>query len=67
MPILVRLLDSTGTQLIDSVSGDYEDSFTLESFEDLCSHFASQEPENTKSFIIARVQTWDSKQPEKVL
>lgn len=59
---LIRLYDSIGQDLIDSVSGDYEDSFTLETFDDMCNEYANL----GKSFIIARVQTIDSKQPEKV-
>ncbi|KAJ3107180.1 hypothetical protein HDU97_004600 [Phlyctochytrium planicorne] len=61
----IRLLDSTGTKVLDSVSTEYEDSFCLESFGDLVSYHAESEPKGSKAFIIARVQTWDPKQPEK--
>lgn len=62
---IIRLMDSTGKIVQDSLSGEYEDSFCLETFEDLCkAHFAVL-PVNSKGFIIARVQTVDPKQPEK--
>jgi hypothetical protein len=64
MTIQIRLLDSTGTQLLDSISGDYEDSFCLETFEDLSRLY--MERDSSKGFIIARVQTVDPKQPGKV-
>jgi hypothetical protein len=67
MTIVIRLLDSTGQELLDSISGDYEDSFCLESFEDLAKVYASSEPVNTRGWIIARVQTVDPKQPGKVV
>jgi hypothetical protein len=68
MGVFLRLLDSTGDNLIDSISGDYEDSFTLETFGELTEEFF----EDTsgpfqKTFIIARVETRDPKQPDKVL
>ena len=63
-PTVIRLLDAEGKEVQDSISGEYEDSFSLETFEDLCkAHFAAQP---TKCFIIARVQTVDPKQPSKV-
>lgn len=62
----IRLLDSKGEKILDSVAADYEDSFTLETFGDLSESHESTEPVGTKHFIIARVQTWDPKQPEKV-
>ncbi|KAJ3129953.1 hypothetical protein HK098_007219 [Nowakowskiella sp. JEL0407] len=76
---LIRLLDSSGEKVLDSVLCEYEDSFCLESFGELIqAHINSphdppaatsptQPPPPTlpKSFIIARVQTWDHKQPEK--
>ena len=62
MPDIFRLLNSEGSDLLDSISGDYEDSFSLEQFEDIChSHWKVN-----KAFIIARVQTVDPKQPDKV-
>ncbi|KAJ3259585.1 hypothetical protein HK103_002139 [Boothiomyces macroporosus] len=64
--VIIRLWDSQGKEIIDSVSGDYEDSFTLDTFADLCQMHLDSEPKNRKGFIIARVQTWDPKQPEKV-
>jgi hypothetical protein len=57
----IRLLDKDGTTLIDSVSCDYEDSFCLEAFGDL---FAAHDRAG-KAFLIARVQTWDHKQPDR--
>ncbi|KAJ3034292.1 hypothetical protein HDV00_005200 [Rhizophlyctis rosea] len=62
---IIRLLDSSGTVVMDSVSAEYEDSFSLETFEDLVEAHYESDPKGTKSFIIARVQTWDHKQPEK--
>lgn len=45
----------------DIVSGEYEDSFSLESFKDLIEMY-----ENAgKHFILARVKTWDHKKPGK--
>ncbi|ORY47667.1 hypothetical protein BCR33DRAFT_764075 [Rhizoclosmatium globosum] len=61
---VIRLLDSSGDRVLDSVSAEYEDSFCLESFGDLIAAHANCEPKGTKSFIIARVQTWDHKQPD---
>jgi hypothetical protein len=63
--VVIKLFDSTGNVLIDSVSAEYEDSFCLDSFGDLIAQHSETEPIGTKSFIIARVQTWDPKQPEK--
>ncbi|KAI8812512.1 hypothetical protein BJ742DRAFT_705616 [Cladochytrium replicatum] len=58
---IIRLLDSGGEKVLDSVSAEYEDSFCLDTFGDLIkAHRAS-----SKCFILARVQTWDHKQPEK--
>ncbi|KAI9362054.1 hypothetical protein DFJ73DRAFT_813183 [Zopfochytrium polystomum] len=65
METVVRLLDSSGVNVIDSVSAEYEDSFCLESFEDLIEQHAAVDPPGSHSFIIARVQTWDHKQPGK--
>jgi hypothetical protein len=64
---IINLIDTDGEILIDSVSGEYEDSFCLETFSDLARAHESSDPAGTKSFIIARVQTWDPKQPEKVM
>lgn len=65
MATIIRLLDATGGEVQDSISGEYEDSFSLDTFNDLCkAHFAA-EPTNTKGFVIARVQTVDPKQPDK--
>jgi hypothetical protein len=64
MGVIIRLLDAEGNQVIDSISGDYEDSFSLETFEDLCQVHFDLDPKNTKGFIIARVKTLDPKQPE---
>ena len=62
MPEVFKLLNHKGSDLLDSISGDYEDSFSLDLFVDIChSHWICK-----KSFLIARVQTVDIKQPEKV-
>lgn len=57
---MLKLID-TKNEVVDSISISYEDSFTLESFQDMieASHLAD------KSFILARVSTVDPKQPEK--
>lgn len=65
MDDVIRLLDSTGEKLLDSVSEEYEDSFCLESFGDLAQAHYECEPKGTRCLIIARVQTWDPKQPDK--
>ncbi|KAI8913536.1 hypothetical protein EDD86DRAFT_187730 [Gorgonomyces haynaldii] len=62
---IIRLLESDGETIMDSVSAEYEDSFCLDTFGDLAKSHAQADPKGTKSFIIARVQTWDPKQPEK--
>ncbi|KAJ3013734.1 hypothetical protein HKX48_005545 [Thoreauomyces humboldtii] len=62
----IRLLDSAGLNVLDSVSADYEDSFSLETFLDLAHAHNDAPPPGTKSFILARVQTWDIKQPGRV-
>lgn len=59
---VIKLLDSAGTAVIDSVSSDYEDPLCLDPFEDLCQVFHQS---NQKSFIIARVETRDHKQPDR--
>ena len=63
---VIRLFDSSETNLIDSISTEYEDSFSLETFGDLCKQFEESDPKGEKFFIIARIQTWDHKQPNKV-
>jgi hypothetical protein len=66
MGIFIRLLDSTGSNLIDSIAGDYEDSFTLDTFEAKVNEFIEASTEHQeKHFIIARVETRDPKQPGK--
>ncbi|TPX57026.1 hypothetical protein PhCBS80983_g04136 [Powellomyces hirtus] len=65
MSAVIRLMDSSGQVVLDSVATDYEDSFSLESFDDLIKAHRECDPAGTKEFIIARVQTWDHKQPEK--
>ncbi|KAJ3351859.1 hypothetical protein GGF32_004052 [Allomyces javanicus] len=84
---IIRLLDANGQDLLDSVSGDYEDSFCLETFADLIKMHAAltvdqpkpkpavdpagtiksgesvSPPPRPRCFILARVQTWDAKQP----
>ncbi|KAI8607134.1 hypothetical protein BC830DRAFT_1175655, partial [Chytriomyces sp. MP71] len=62
---IIKLLDSTGERVLDSVSAEYEDSFSLESFADLISAHENANPAGTRAFIIARVQTWDHKHPER--
>ncbi|KAJ3242309.1 hypothetical protein HDU81_005061 [Chytriomyces hyalinus] len=62
---VINLLDSTGDCVLDSVSADYEDSFCLDTFADLIAAHENTEPKGTKCFILARVQTWDHKQPDK--
>jgi len=62
---VIRLLNSSGTAVMDSVSVEYEDSFCLDTFGELIEQHQSSEPKGTKNFIIARVQTWDHKQPDK--
>jgi len=57
----IQLRDSSGSKILDSVQADYEDSFSLESFADTIAAYRKQE----KQFIIARIQTYDPKMPEK--
>ena len=65
MGIIIKILDQKKEE--DVISGDLEDSFTLETFEFYCNAFADAEPKNSKQFIIARVQTHDPKMPDKVI
>ena len=58
---IIEFYDVHETQ-IDSLSTDYEDSFTLDTFGELIDSFHKSK----KMFIIARVQTCDPKQPDKV-
>ncbi|KAJ3182545.1 hypothetical protein HDU85_002643 [Gaertneriomyces sp. JEL0708] len=62
---VICLLDSAGQTVLDSISTEYEDPFTLESFGDLVQAHREAEPQGTKAFIIARVQTWDHTQPDR--
>ncbi|KAI8612420.1 hypothetical protein BC830DRAFT_562341 [Chytriomyces sp. MP71] len=62
---IIKLLDSTGERVLDSVSAEYEDSFSLDSFADLISAHENANPPGTRAFIIARVQTWDHKHPDR--
>jgi hypothetical protein len=62
---VIRLMNSSGTAVMDSVSVEYEDSFCLDTFGELIEQHQNSEPKGTKNFIIARVQTWDHKQPDK--
>ncbi|KAI8914709.1 hypothetical protein DFJ77DRAFT_422182, partial [Powellomyces hirtus] len=48
---------------VDSIATDYEDSFSLETFGELIQAHYECDPVGSKAFIIARVQTWDIKQP----
>ncbi|KAJ3180188.1 hypothetical protein HDU85_004191 [Gaertneriomyces sp. JEL0708] len=48
-----------------SVLAEYEDSFCLETFGDLIEAHHECDPKGTRGFIIARVQTWDVRQPGK--
>ena len=63
---IIRLLDANKIELLDSLSGDYEDSFSLETFHDLCEAFENSPGNEPKRFIIARVQTNDITNPNKV-
>lgn len=65
MTEFIRLLDTTGTNVLDSVSTSYEDSFGLETFGELIQEHMNADSQGNKSFIIARVQTWDHKQPDR--
>lgn len=65
MTEFVRLLDITGTTVLDSVSTSYEDSFGLETFGELIQEHMKADSQGKKSFIIARVQTWDHRQPNR--
>jgi hypothetical protein len=67
MGVIIRLLDSTGNNIEDSIDGDYEDSFCLDTFEDLCKAHFECDPPNSKGFIIARIKSTDPKNPEKVI
>ncbi|RKO95059.1 hypothetical protein CAUPRSCDRAFT_9412, partial [Caulochytrium protostelioides] len=64
-PEAILLLDSGGVNVLDSVATDYEDSFCLDTLGDLALAHDATEPAGTKSFILARVQTWDPRQPDK--
>lgn len=44
LPEFIRLMDSTGTTVLDSVATEYEDSFCIESFGDLIQTAAQIEP-----------------------
>jgi anti-anti-sigma regulatory factor len=43
----IRLMDASGSTVLDSVSTDYEDSFCLESFGDLIKAAEEAEPAGT--------------------
>ncbi|RKO88185.1 hypothetical protein BDK51DRAFT_34766 [Blyttiomyces helicus] len=62
---VIRLLDSSGTTVMDSISAEYEDSFCLDTFGELVKQHGEAEPRGQKAFILARVQTWDHKQPDR--
>ncbi|KAJ3343393.1 serine/threonine-protein kinase KIN2 [Gonapodya sp. JEL0774] len=62
---IIKLMDSSGKTVLDSVSADYEDCFTIECLGDLIRAHLLTDPKGTRNFIIARVQTWDHKQPDK--
>ncbi|KAI9220567.1 hypothetical protein BC828DRAFT_398077 [Blastocladiella britannica] len=78
-PQIIRLFDMTGSKVIDSVATDYEDSFCLDSFGELVLQHNGLDcpppknlpegsippPPKRRAFILARVQTWDVKHPEK--
>jgi hypothetical protein len=63
---IITLYDADGQTVIDTLDANYEDSFCLDTFGELSRDHQNSEPKGTKSFIIARVQTWDPKQPDKV-
>lgn len=63
---VIKLYEGDEKTVVDSVSVEYEDPLGLDSFEDLCNIFhESSEPHGLKSFIMARVETRDHKQPER--
>jgi hypothetical protein len=57
---MIKLID-TKNEIVDSVSMSYEDSFTLDTFQDMI----QESHKLDKSFILARVSTIDPKQPDK--
>ncbi|KAJ1509247.1 hypothetical protein HMI55_001857 [Coelomomyces lativittatus] len=73
----IRLFDSSGKKILGYVPTHYEDSFSLETFEDSIKahqaqewvsrgvHASSSSSSQSKCFILARVQTCDPKQPTK--
>ena len=61
-------MDANKIEMLDSLSGEYEDSFSLDSFKELLDNFQSNSTaEEPKHFIIARVQTKDISNPDKVI
>ncbi|KAI9094647.1 hypothetical protein DFS34DRAFT_628576 [Phlyctochytrium arcticum] len=62
---VIRLLDSGSKSVLDIISTEYEDSFCLDTFGELVQAHRETAPPGSKQFIIARVQTWDHKQPER--
>jgi hypothetical protein len=50
-PEIIRLLDSSGSSVLDSVSTEYEDSFCLETFGDLIKSADSTDPKGTDYFL----------------
>jgi hypothetical protein len=53
--------------LEDTISAEYEDALCLETLGDLAKNHQNSDPKGTKCSIIARVQTCDPKQPNKVI
>lgn len=54
---IIKLLDQSGSREIDTIAADYEDPITLESFRAHIREHRLAQPEEAKSFIIARVTT----------
>ena len=70
----INFYDSDNVTLLDSISAEYEDTFSLDAFSDIIEAYVefnkaakdeAPAPGIQKSFIIARIQTADIKQPNK--
>jgi hypothetical protein len=66
MAQVISLYSDAGV-LEDTISADYEDALCLETLGNLAKDHQNSDPKGTKSLIIARIQTCDPKQPNKVL
>ena len=58
--MFIRFVENERT--LDVLKADFEDCFTLETMYDNIVAYR----EDNKQFIIAQIQTWDPKQPERV-